>query len=114
MTYPPGAAPYPTKADLVTAKADYDGGNNYGRLPRCRPLMDQFIEKAGSTPILDILAKDWVWFLKLHTDTADAEDVTSRLAAEVGRRSQAQAPAITDEIVQALKTLRDATSWLDD
>lgn len=113
VTYPPNAAPYPSKADLVTAKADYDGGNNYGRLPRCRPLMDQFIEKAGSTPILDILAKDWVWFLKLHTDTADADDVSSRLAAEVARKSQAKAPEITEEIVRALKTLRDATGWLD-
>lgn len=113
VTYPEGAAPYPSKADLVTAKADYDGGNNYGRLPRCKPLMDQFIEKAGSTPILEIPAKDWVWFLRLHTDTADPGDVTDRLAAEVARKSGALAPTTTDEILKALKTLRDATGWLD-
>ncbi|MFN3005716.1 hypothetical protein ACK12G_20850 [Mycolicibacterium wolinskyi] len=114
VIYPDDAAPYPTKADLVTAKAEYDGGDNYGRLPRCKPLMDQFIEKASNTPILDISAKDWVWFLRLHTDTANPEDVTERLAAEVARKSKAITPEVTDEIVRALKALRDATTWLDE
>jgi hypothetical protein len=114
INYPEGAAPYPGKPDLVIAKPDYDGGDNYGRLPRCKPLMDQFIEKAMTTPILEIPAKDWVLFLRLHTDTANPQDVTDRLAAEVERKSQAVAPAVTDEIIKALKKLRDSTDWLDE
>lgn len=113
ITYPSGAAPYPGKADLVTAKPDYDGGDNYGRLPRCKPLMDQFIDKAAATPILDIPAKDWVWFLRLHTDTADPDDVTNKLAAEVSKKSAELAPSIVNEIVRALKALRASTGWLD-
>jgi hypothetical protein len=113
ITYPDAAAPYPGKADLVTAKPDYDGGDNYGRLPRCKPLMDQFIEKASRTPILEIPARDWVLFLRLHTDTANPDDVAERLAAEVARRSKAAAPTVADEILRAVKILRDATGWLD-
>ena len=113
IVYPHGAAPYPGKADLVIAKPDYDGGDNYGRLPRCKPLMDQFIDKAMTTPILGIPARDWVLFLRLHTDTANPRDVTARLAAEVERRSQDAAPDVAGEIVQTLQKLRDVTMWLD-
>lgn len=88
ITYPTDAVPYPTKADRVAAKPKYDGGNNYGRLPRCRPLMDSFIESSMATPILGIQAGAWVKFLKLHADTAGRDAVEAALQKALAKRDK--------------------------
>lgn len=78
---PEHVSPYPQKADLVSMKAVRDGGNNYGRLPRCKPLMDVFVEEALAHPILGIPAIDWQVFLKVHSENSDSEEVLRRVAA---------------------------------
>lgn len=64
VEYPAAAAPYPSKADLVTAKPAYDGGDNFGRLPRCKPLMDAFIEQSLAFEVLGVSVDAWAKFLK--------------------------------------------------
>lgn len=78
---PDSASPYPHKADLVSMKPISDGGGNYGRLPRCKPLMDVFVEEALAHPILGIPALDWQTFLKIHSENADSEEVLKRVIA---------------------------------
>ncbi len=88
ISYPSGAAPYPSKADRVTAVPAYDGGDNYGRLPRCRPLMDQFVSSTMAVPILGIEARAWVKFLRLHTDSVDPNLVAERLQRQLRSRDR--------------------------
>ncbi|RWZ67942.1 recombinase family protein [Labedella populi] len=78
---PANAAAYPHKADLVSMKPVHGGGNNYGRLPRCKLLMDVFVEEALAHPILGIPAIDWQLFLKVHSENADSDEVLRRVAA---------------------------------
>jgi hypothetical protein len=81
LEYPEGAAPYPNKADLVGVVARKDGGDNFGRLPRCKPLMDTFVADSLDQPVLGIPAKHWQIFLKAHADTADSDEVLSAILA---------------------------------
>lgn len=81
VTQPANAAPYPSKADLVSVVPQRDGGDNFGRLPRCKPLMDAFVEDSLSQPILGISAQDWQLFLKVHSDNADVDEVVRRIVA---------------------------------
>lgn len=75
ITPPTNASPYPSKADLVSMRPVKDGGGNYGRLPRCKPLMDSFIASVQDTPLLGIPAVDWQKFFKIHTENADPAEV---------------------------------------
>ena len=54
---PTDPKPYPTKADGVNVSANDDSGGNFGRLPRCRPLMDDFVDSTMRVPILGIEAR---------------------------------------------------------
>jgi hypothetical protein len=57
-----------------------DTGGNYGRLPRCKPLMDTFVEDSLKTPLLGIEAADWQAFFKVHSENADPDAVLRKLA----------------------------------
>ena len=109
VSYPPDAAPYPTKAERVTAVPAYDGGGNFGRLPRCRPLMDAFVDSTMGVPILGIEARAWVHFLKLHTDSADPDAVVAALRRQFKARDKKAAPDLAEQI---LSTLDSATKLL--
>lgn len=107
----PDAAPYPTKADLVSVVPVRDGGDNFGRLPRCRPLMDDFIADALSHEILGIPADDWKAFLKIHSDNADPEAVLKKILA-MNRKTKAQeAEDLQVEVDKLLKILRDLSDY---
>ena len=107
VSYPPDAAPYPSKADRVTATPAYDGGGNYGRLPRSRPLMDTFISGTLSQPILGIEARAWVSFLKLHSDNASPEAIMENLQRQVQRRDRSLADDQAQMLLQAVRRLSD-------
>lgn len=113
INYPPDAAPYPNKADLVQAKPEYDT-DNFGRLPRCKGLMDVFIARSNAAPILGIPAQDWSKFLEWHKSTATPEFIAQKLALEISRKDRAVTPDALAEVLKALKALRDATDWLDE
>jgi hypothetical protein len=107
IQHPTGAGPYPGKADLVAAKPNYDGGGNFGRLSRARPLLDDFIARSMSYKVLGIPAADWVWFLKLHTDTSTAEDIARPLQAKLQRHTERVAPSAAEEILARILEIRD-------
>jgi len=106
VDYPTGAAPYPTKADSVLARPKYDGGGNFGRLPRARPLMDGFIERSMSHEVLGIPASDWVWFLKLHTDTSSPVDIAKQLQMKLEQRTQPAALSAAEQILAWMLEIR--------
>ncbi|UJP40794.1 hypothetical protein [Cellulomonas palmilytica] len=108
VTYPVDAAPYPSKAELVSAVPAYDGGKNFGRLPRCKPLMDAFIDSTMALEVLGIPVSSWVYFLKQHTDQASPEEL--RLALETralkamrerGEQEAEQVVSLVEQLVRA-------------
>lgn len=107
LIIPENASPYPTKADHVSVHPVADGGGNFGRLPRCKPLMDEFINQTMREPILGISTKAWVQFLKLHKDgDASDEAVIAELQKQLRSRDKAIAPSVAEEIVSRLDKLR--------
>lgn len=111
LNYPEGAEPYPTKADHVSVHPVEDGGKNFGRLPRCKPLMDEFIAKTMRTSILGISAEAWVKFLRLHKDgEASNDSVLDSLRRKLGKKDSSIAPDVADEILYHLEQLRGVMS----
>lgn len=106
LTYPKNAAPYPTKADQVSVKPASDGGGNFGRLPRCKPLMDSFIGKTMSVPILGISTEAWVKFLKLHKEgNSSDETIVAALERRLSRRDAKVSRETAEEIIRHLDEL---------
>lgn len=108
---PPDAAPYPRKADLVSVVPDKDGGDNFGRLPRCRPLMDSFIADALHHDILGIPAGDWKAFLKIHSDNADPEAALAKILATKKRTKAEEEEKLDAEVEILLTILRSITKY---
>ncbi|MDQ4504427.1 hypothetical protein [Sinomonas sp. ASV322] len=102
IVYPPNAGPYPGKADLVLAVPNYDGGGNYGRLPRAKPLMDDFIARAEQHEILGIPVKAWILFLRRHSDNAVPEEIQEALQDALSRHVNKVAPSAAEEILALL------------
>ncbi|MDR2380670.1 MAG: hypothetical protein LBE08_05770 [Bifidobacteriaceae bacterium] len=107
IDYPAAAAPYPTKAYLVSAVPAYDRGGNFGRLPRARPLMDSFIQRSRSYLVLGIPVSEWVWFLSRPTDTSAPLDIARSLQAKLVQRTRSTAPSVAEQILANLLELRD-------
>jgi len=105
ISYPPDAHPYPKKADLVVANPEEDGGGNFGRLPRSKPLMDEFIERSMAQEILGIPVADWVAFLKLHSDTSSPEDISAALETQLESRIGAVAPEAAEKLLSLLEEI---------
>ncbi|MFD6093955.1 hypothetical protein ACFWGN_17715 [Oerskovia sp. NPDC060338] len=106
VTYPPDATPYPAKADLVSAVPASDGGDNYGRLPRAKPLMDEFITSSMAFEVLGIPASSWVTFLKTHSDRAEPEEIVRQLEARLrtrGVKGEGQAQDVATAVLQIAK-----------
>lgn len=100
---PEKARPYPSKADLVSVTPVKDGGNNFGRLPRAKPLMDAFIIKSLEMPILGIPALHWQRFLYIHSENADPEEILTKIVNIVS----ADPEKTQEQVDSLLKNLRD-------
>lgn len=108
LRQPAGAKPYPTKADQVSVHPVDDGGGNFGRLPRSRPLMDEFISQTMNVPILGIRTQAWVDFLNLHKNGAASEDaVIETLQKNLESRDKKVAPEVAAAILRHLDELRE-------
>lgn len=106
LNYPDNATYYPTKADHVSVHPVSDEGNNFGRLPRCKPLMNEYIRQTLRVPILGISTEAWVSFLKLHTDGgASRESVVEKLQRQLNE-DQKILPSIVGEIIHHLDELK--------
>lgn len=84
--HPPDASPYPTRAELVDAVPDDDDGHDFGSLAHCKPLMDDFLARTSRHEILGIAVRSWYLFLRVHSDTANADDVAGALQAQLYER----------------------------
>jgi hypothetical protein len=107
VVYPDSAHPYPAKADHVLARAEQDGGGNFGRLPRAVGLMDGFIAQSMRHQILGIPAADWVAFLKAHSDTATPQEVEASLQRELERHLARVSPDTAQQILRLLLQAAD-------
>lgn len=107
IDFPEGAAPYPTKADLVVAKPHEDSGNNYGRLPRAHPLMDDFLDRSKEHEVLGITVGNWITFLKRHSDTATPGEVSGYLQRQLEARIKKVAPETAEELLALIGRMGD-------
>lgn len=107
LEYPDDVTPYPSKADRVTVHPVNDSGGNFGRLPRCRPLMDSFIESTMQVPILGIETGAWVNFLRLHSESAGAEAVIEKLQRQLKQLDKKVAPDQAERILHQLRTMAE-------
>lgn len=107
IDHPVGAAPYPTKADLVVAKPHYDSGNNFGRLPRAHPLMDEFLARSKEHEVLGITVGNWITFLKQHSDTATSDEVAAYLQRQLKAHIKTVAPGTAEELVALMGRMGD-------
>jgi hypothetical protein len=102
---PDYAAPYPSKADLSSARPVKDRGDNFGRLPRCKPLMDDFTASTLEQEILGIAARDWVAFLLAHAESANPEDVILALNNQLEAIRKPLAEQQAEELLGLLRML---------
>lgn len=109
LNYPEGASPYPSKADRVSVVPVADSGGNYGRLPRCKPLMDDFLAATRAVPILGIETQAWINFLKMHTDSVEPGQVAEALQRRLRQRDRKISPELAGEILAALDAIAALT-----
>jgi hypothetical protein len=102
---PEGAAPYPSKTEPANARPVKDGGGNFGRLPRCKPLMDEFTASTLEQEILGIPARDWVDFPLTHANGSDPKTVAAALRSRLDTAKKLLAEREAEEMFGLLKLL---------
>ncbi|SKM29157.1 hypothetical protein [Mycobacteroides abscessus] len=103
ISTPASAAPYPTKDTEISDVPAYDKGGNFGRVARSPGLMKAWIDETNQTDVLGIRIGDWFRFLRAHTDKADLDKVSARLATAL-KRTQASAAADKADELASLVT----------
>lgn len=63
VTKPPGAAPYPGKADKISDVPEHDGGSNFGRIARAH-LMDDYMTGIKQLPLAGVPISKWLTFFQ--------------------------------------------------
>ncbi|MBM4729824.1 hypothetical protein GS446_25055, partial [Rhodococcus hoagii] len=106
LVHPVGAKPYPTKADQVSVHPVSDGGGNFGRLPRSRPLMDDFIGKT-----MEVRSRDHHGGMGRLPEppqgrAAADEVVVAELQKRLTKRNKDIAPEQAEQILSRLDELR--------
>ena len=86
LNQPTNPTPYPSKSDLIDVVPVSDGGGNFGRLPRSRPLMDDFIERTAQHEILGIPVQSWYSFLSAHRADWTNDEILGAVEATFTRR----------------------------
>lgn len=106
IDHPAGATPYPKKADLVVAKPRFDA-DNFGRLPRSHPLMDDFLARSKSHEILGIAVKNWISFLKQHKQNATHDSIAEALQRMLKQQDKRIAPERAQELLSLIRQMGD-------
>jgi hypothetical protein len=106
IDYPEGATPYPSKADLVVAKPRFDP-DNFGRLPRSHPLMDDFLVRSKEHEVLGIAVKNWINFLARHKQNATPEAISVALQRLLKAQDKKIAPDTADELLTLLNRMAE-------
>lgn len=106
VTIAPQGQPYPTKDLQISDVAEYDKGKNFGRLARTKGVMGDFMIAAKSQPALGIPIRDWVAFLKRHSDKSNPAVVHERLVKDLKKATRLG----SSEKAQKLLALMDEVS----
>ena len=104
---PTGVAPHSGRDHTVDQPVS-DGGSNFGRIARIG-MMNDWIESAVRQPLAGIPVRDWIAFLRRHTDDSDPDAVWSILSSEA---SDALTQANSARAQEVLETLRRLTALL--
>lgn len=67
---PEGVSPYPLANSIITDKPVRDSGGNFGRVGRVHDLVGGWTESCLSIQLAGIPARDWIRFLRSHTESA--------------------------------------------
>lgn len=106
---PTNAAAYPRKEDQISDVPAYDGGNNFGRIARVSGLMTAWINATNVTEVLGIRIEDWALFLRMHSDKADPDLLTTKLRGQFltqfGKAAQERAARATDVLHELVRVL---------
>jgi hypothetical protein len=102
---PDCAGPYPAKVDEVLDQAVEDAGGNFGRVARSPGLMRDFITRSNELEVLGIRIQDWHRFLRSHSDQADPDLVSERLAGHLVRALDQRSAAKAAQVADAFRAL---------
>jgi hypothetical protein len=102
---PAAARPYPNKDDEITDVPAQDKGRNFGRVARVRGLMTEWVRATNQLEVLGIRIDDWYRFLRLHSDQADPDLVSERLAAQLARQTGDRSVERAERVAAALEEL---------
>lgn len=105
IDHPEGAEPYPNKADFVVAKPKFDP-DNFGRLPRAHPLMDDFLARSKEHEILGIAVKNWISFLKYHKQNATHDAIAASLQRLLKKQDRKVAPGAAEELLTLIRQMQ--------
>ncbi len=105
IVQPDNVSPYPLKSEIAHAVPVKDSGGNFGRLPRCKPLMSEFIDRALDEQVLGVSLRDWVNFISLHTDNPDSAKNTEALLRHVEEKALLKSEENAEEVIGLLKAL---------
>jgi hypothetical protein len=105
ISHPADVQPYPTKDMNILDVPEYDGGGNFGRLPRVTGLMADFVAAAKAQEALGIPISDWISFLQLHSEKNDPEATTEYLLQELRSGAWAQSEEAAQQVLVHLGEL---------
>jgi hypothetical protein len=105
IIHPADVQPYPTKDMSILDVPEYDGGGNFGRLPRVVGLMTDFVAAAKTQEALGIPISDWISFLQLHSENSDPEATAEYLLQELRSGTQARSEEAAQQVLLHLGEL---------
>ena len=84
---------------------EYDGGGNFGRLPRVVGLMTDFVAASKNQEALGIPISDWISFLQLHSENSDPQATTEYLLEELRSGTHARSEEAAQQVLLHLGEL---------
>ena len=105
IIHPADVQPYPTKDISILDVPEYDGGGNFGRLPRVVGLMTDFVAAAKTQEALGIPISDWISFLQLHSENSDPGATAGYLLQELRSGTQARSEEAAQQVLLHLGEL---------
>lgn len=105
--------PYPVKLDEVSDKAEYDKGDNFGRLGRTN-LMDDYCALIDERFLCGVKIPHWRAFFKAFIENATDERIKAaltQLGKKIGERqsSDSSTTQVVSTILEAIQTLLNSS-----
>ena len=97
-------APKGNEPSKTNYKAEEDSSNNFGRLARTG-IMDDYIKDVLEMPILGIPAKNWMNFLRVHTNKATLQDIKNKIISNAKIPKYQEIEGILDQLREYIEKL---------